>query len=1280
MNLTDLAIQYKTSVVILTIVLAFAGLGSYITLPKESTPQIEIPLIVVTTVYPGVSPGDIETLVTQPIERETQVINGIKEIRSTSTEGVSTVIIEFEPQISIDDAFQKTRDKVDIAKADLPSDVEEPIVSEIDFSEFPIMSINLTGNYSLTKLKELGDDMADEIESVPGILGVDVLGGLEREVKVNVDLNLLKGYNLNFNDIINTIRGENTTIPGGSIDVDRSNYLVRVSGEIDDPRQLENFIVKVPEGLPGETVKPPIYLRDIADVEFGYKERASYSRLTIVKREDAEGIYQPLPDDQIRETDVVTLNVKKRSGENILVAVDGVKEVLDTFPVPEGTLIEITGDTSVEVRTLVSDLENNIISGMFFIILVLLFFLGIRNATLVGMAIPLSMFISFIILQVLGYTMNFIVLFSLIIALGMLVDNAIVIIENIYRFREEGHSNFEAARLATKEVSGAVIASTATTVAAFSPMLFWPGIIGEFMGYLPLTLIITLISSLFVALIINPVLTGIFIRLDGEEAPERSVWSKRISIIATVLVLAMIGLANPITLVVLVVGGGSFYLIHKHLLKPVGDRFVKTGLPRLTGSYKGFLGWMLERDYNVKRPFLRNTFALSVFTVGIIFLIVSAIVSGSLGERSAMITQYPGMALAAIGAIGILIHTMEAFFVGKMGSVRLGLVILAVFGATLLFQVFTGKDIGLEVIGALMLVPFLSIILGLLGKFFLKKDTLILTDNRAKLMNASIGMIFFIGLVFAIAPTGVEFFPPSDPNQIALEIDADLGTNIGTSNRMANTAKNRIDRWLQDQPASKGNVKNVLVQVGVGGDIFFGGGAAGPERAKVTMNMVDFAERDERSSDTIARLREEIGGFPGAEIEISQDSQGPPTGAPVNIEITGEDFETIVEISEYIENTLQQASLSGSIPGLVDIKSNLNSGRPEMKVNIDREKVALFGLTTSQVASTIRTAINGTEASKFRDGEDEYDITVRLNEVDRGDLESLKNMTIAHDGNQVPLVSLADFETGTGLGSVTRLDLQRVVTIRGGVAPGFQAPQVLALVQGELEDYEANLPSGYSLSYTGENEEMDESFAFLTRALLIGLALIFMIMIAQFNKISAPFIIMVAVGLSLLGVLLGLIMTRTSFGLMTFIGVISLAGIVVNNSIVLVDYILQLQERGLSKTQAILEGGATRLRPVLLTALTTILGLIPLTFGLNIDFIGLITELNPDFAIGSANTQFWGPMGIAIISGLSFATFLTLVIVPVMYSLFDSLARKLGEVMKPSSANSEIDFIQASGK
>ncbi|ACY47776.1 efflux RND transporter permease subunit [Rhodothermus marinus] len=1268
MKITDLAIRQRTTVLVLTVLLAVGGLVSYLTIPKESFPSIEIPNIVITTVYPGASPEDIESLITKPIEEELQGITGIDEIRSTSTEGVSTIVVEFMPdQISLDEAFQKVRDKVDIAKAELPEDAEEPIVSEIDLSELPIMTINLAAPYALSRLKEVAEDLSDELEALPDVLEATVVGGLEREVQVNVDRAALQAYNLTFNDVINAIQRENTNLPGGSIDVDRLNYLVRVDGEFEVPEEINNIVIKAPNGK-------PIYVRDVAEVVFGYKERDSYAYLRVLQREE-DGRLVPVHNQSGEPLQVVSLSIRKRSGANILETTEAIRQVLDRFPFPAGTEVVITGDQSEDVRTLVRDLENNIISGLIFVVAVLLFFLGVRTATLVGIAIPLSMFTSFLVFQALGYTLNFVILFSLIIALGMLVDNAIVIVENIYRFREQGYSRFEAARLATAEVGGAVVASTATTVAAFVPMLFWPGIIGEFMSFLPLTLIITLTSSLFVALVINPVLTGYFMRVEGEKAPRPP---RRVRVLAAAVILTLglvLGLANWKTLVVLAVAVPVIYLLHRYIFSPIGNWFIHHGLPGLIQRYRAFLSWMLERDYSVRHALLRNTFALGSFTLGVVLLVLGGGLSALLGGGPAgMVLTVPGTILAVVGLIGIVLHTLETLFLGGWATVRGGLI----FGAVVL--VITGlmylspREVALTTIVELLTLPLLIIVVGLLGALLNRRGRryLILTDNRARLLNSVLGALFAILAMFAIAPTGVEFFPKTDPNQIQVTLTAPLGTNVETTDRIAREALARIEQLLNEHPEDRANVKNIQVNVGVGGDRMFGGGSSKPEVATITLDLVDYEDRAVSSRETLDRLRRQLQGIPGVTIKIDQDNPGPPTGPPVNIEISGPEFTEIVRITQEIKQRLIEAAATGRIPGLVDITDNLNTGRPELRVRIDRERAGRFGLSTQQIASTVRAAINGIEASQYRTGEDEYDITVRLKEADRRSLESLRNLTILHEGQQIPLAAVADFELGGGLGAITRLDLQRVATVSGDVAPGYNAQAVLQQVRQYLADYERSLPPGYHLAYTGENEEQQESFSFLTTALLIGSALIFLIMIAQFNRVSGPFLIMIAVGLSLIGVLLGLILTRTAFGLMTFIGLISLAGIVVNNNIVLIDYTMQLQRRGLSKHDAIIEAGATRLRPVILTALTTVIGLVPLTFGINIDFVGLLINWEPNFQLGSENTQFWGPMGTAIISGLTFGTFLTLVIMPVLYSSFDSVANHLRRFLGRAPVAAEV--------
>ncbi len=799
--------------------------------------------------------------------------------------------------------------------------------------------------------------------------------------------------------------------------------------------------------------------------------------------------------------------------------------------------------------------------------------------------------------------------------------------------------------------------------------------IGEFMSYMPLTLIVTLLCSLFVAIIINPVLTGTFIRLDDESAPVRPKLIKRIAAVTILLVGVILGIANWRTLLVLAAAVPLLYYLHRHVLKPIGDRFMHRVLPANIAWYRNFLNWMLERDYSVPRAMLRNTFSLASFTLGVVFLIIGGIVSSVAGSTAGLILLVPGGVLLLLGVIAILVHSIETTYLGGKTSVRLGL-LFTVLAVLFLGLISLGaKEVDLATIADLVMLPLGIAIIGFAGVLFNRRQRLILTDNRARLLNSSLGMLFAIVFMYVVAPTGVEFFPETDPQQIRVTVTGQLGLNIESSNDLAWAAQSRLDDLLGSNQASKNNVKNLLVNVGVSQDADFGGGTPSPERSRLAMNMIDFEDRDEPSLQTLNRIRDGLQGIPGAEIEISQENMGPPTGAPVNIEISGQDFDEIIRITRDIKQQLVEASETGAIPGLVDVADNLNTGRPELRVHINRLRAAQFGLSTREIASTVRAAVNGIEAGKYRDGDDEYDIVVRLRESDRSSLESLNNLTILDEGTQIPLVAVADLEVSGGFGSITRLDLERVATVAADAAPGFNGQQILAQVQILLADYRAALPVGYQLAYTGENEEQAESFGFLTVVLLIGVSLIFMIMVAQFNRVSSPFIIMVAVGFSFVGVVLGLVLTRTPFGLMTFIGVISLAGIVVNNNIVLIDYTMQLQARGLTKHDAIIEAGATRLRPVLLTALTTILGLIPLTFGINIDFVGLLTNLDPNFQFGSENTQFWGPMGTAIITGLTFATFLTLVIVPVMYSAFDSTANHISRLFRdpdaPSAGNPE---------
>ena len=1096
-RLTSFAVDHPTSIVVLTVILIITGVSSYLSVPKESAPEIVVPNIIVNTIYPGVAPRDIETLITRPLEEDLNTIADVKTITSTSIEGYSSINVEFDAGVDMEEALQQVREKVDLAKPELPAAADEPGIFEINFAEFPIMQVNISGPYSLVRLRDVAEDLQDRLEHIPSVLEVNLAGGLEREVQVDVDLAKLKFYDLAFDDVIDAIRDENVTIPGGSIDVGDLKYLVRVPGEFTTAEPIADIVVKTRNGS-------PIYIRDVATVDFGFKERDSYARL--------DG------------NPVISLAVVKRSGENIIETAEAVRAAIaerePTFP--PGTVVKITSDQSHDIHEMVSSLENNIISALILVVAVLLFVLGVRTAPFVGLAIPLSMLISFSLIQIVGFTMNMVVLFSLILALGMLVDNAIVVVENIYRFRENGFDHVHAAKYATAEVAAPIIASTATTLGAFAPMAFWPGIVGEFMKYLPLTLIITLSSSLFVALVILPTLCSKL--LDTEDVPIAMPRATQVVLIAgAAVVLLAMAAANWLTAVLLLATGGAVYAFHHFVGHPAGHWVMTRGLPALLVQYERFLRWALS-------------------------------------------------------------HRLRM-----------------VFGA--------GASLVLVVV------------------------------------------------VFGRFNAGIEFFPENiPPPTVYVQVEAPLGTRVQQTDGIIRTIEAQLAR-LPGREDFESVVTTVGSQISAG----FGSRGAATHLGTVAVNFADFEDRTTDVFVTLERIREVAGTeIAGAEISVEVQEMGPPTGAPIAIEITGQDPDLLKRFGDQVVNLLENSPIFAELDGL---ESDMAEGRPELVIEVDREKAALYGLTTREIGLTIRSAINGAEASTFRDGKHEYDITVRLAKPYREDLSSLADLTVVADGRQIPLSSVASWTVGKGSGDVLRKDLDRLVTVTADVRAGYNANAVLAEVGDYLSDFAASLPSGYQLRYAGQQEEQQESEAFLMGAFLMAILLIGFILVSRFDSITKPLIILSSVVLSTIGVLIGLMVFRMPFGIiMTGIGVISLAGVVVNNAIVLIDYIDILRTRdGLSRGEAIVRGGRTRFRPVILTAVTTVLGLTPLAIGLNFDFLGLYTVLRPELFWGGEQALWWGPMAIAVIAGLTFATFLTLVLVPVMYSLlddFDDFIRK----------------------
>ncbi len=1093
-RLTSLAVEHSTSVLVLFVFVAVAGLLAYRSIPKESFPEFQMATIAVNTVYPGVSPSDIESLVTRKIEEELNTISDVKELTSTSVEGYSSVMVEFETDTDLNEALQKVREKVDLARPELPSDAEDPFIMEFDMSELPVMQVNLSGGYGLVRLKELGEELQERIESIPAILRVGLRGGLERQVKVDVDLGRLQYYNVSFDDVISAIRQENVNIPGGSIDVNGVKYLVRVDGEFDDPALIRDLVVTTVGGR-------PIYVRDIAAVEFGFAERDTYARL----------------DDE----PVVTLDIVKRSGENIIATSAAVRAEIEAMrPLfPPSTVVSITSDMSDDIGQMVNSLQNNIISGLILIVGVLLFVLGLRTSIFVAISIPTSMFLSFIVIQLLGVSMNMVVLFSLILALGMLVDNAIVIVENIYRFIEEGWTRREACKKATGEVAIPVIAATATTLAAFTPLLFWPGMAGEFMKYLPLTLIVTLSSSLFVALVIIPTLCSIFLNPDGGRPRKLNRNGRILLAVIGAVALAVIAAANPLTADLLIVTAAVAWLLHSLLLDRISRVFMAHGLPRLVVWYEKRLRWALNNR--------------------------AIVLAGSI--------------VALIGTIGL--YTRFA------------------------------------------------------------------------------------------AP--VEYFPEDiPPSVLYVSAEAPVGTSAEVTNGYANRLKAEVG-----QIDGVSDAETIVTTVGAagGGGPMEGSGPSGPEAARITLTMADYQERQFDVFETLATMQERIGtGVAGAEVRVDQVTEGMPTGPPVNIEIAGEDP---VLLQQFAREAIDRIEASPVYPRLVGLKSDMDDARPELRVEVDREKAGLYGLSTNEVGFLVRSAINGLEAAKYRTGNEEFDIVVRLREEDREELSQLAELTVFTEGRQVPLLSVAEWTVDEGYSSIQRKDMDRVATVSAEVVAGFNSNAVRAEVEAVIEDFAAGLPPGYSLEFTGEQEEQQEAAAFLTTAFLAALMLIALILVTQFNSVVKPLIILSSVIMSTIGVLIGLMVFRMPFVIiMTGVGVISLAGIVVNNAIVLMDYIDVLRKRdGLSTYEALVRGGKTRLRPVLLTAITTALGLVPLAIGLNFDFFGLFSSLSPEFYWGGEQAAWWGPMAVAVIVGILFATFLTLILVPVMYSLVADL-------------------------
>jgi multidrug efflux pump len=1094
---TSVAIKYKTSVYVLVFIISVFGLINYYTIPKEQFPEIVIPMINVTAMYQGTSPSDMENLVTRPIEKNLKSISGVEKITSRSAQDISAIIVEFNTGIDLKDAKQRVQDAVDKTKKDLPTDPSffEPSVMEIDLSEIPIQYINLSGDIPLDRLKKYADKMQDRIETLKEITRVEIGGALIREIQVDIDMYKMKAASLTFRDIEQAVSLNNMTVSGGNIDLQQMSRSIRVVGEVTNIDQIKNIILTSGSGA-------IIKLRDVANVRDGFQQPENYARYN--------------------GKNVVTLNVIKKSGQNLLVASDEIKAIIADMQkttLPPNLVVEVTGDQSRYTRNTVNELNNTIILGFIFVIIVLMFFMGIVNAIFVACAVPLSMAIAYIFLPFIGFTMNMLVMFAFIFALGIVVDDAIVVIENTHRIHRLTKMNItDSAKAAAGEVFLPILSGTLTTLAPFLPLAFWPGVVGKFMVYIPVTLMITLIASLVVAYIFNPVFAVDFMKLSDDETP---VNKKKVFKTTGILVL----IALPFYLMGLK-GIGNFtifiavsFLFHELFGYKVIHRFQTRTFPALMRKYESTLKWVLKG----KRP---------------------------------------------------------------------------------------------------------AIILG-----------------------GMVALFFFTMILNNIVKPKVVFFPDNEPNTINTFIKMPIGTQLDVTDSVAHIVEHRIMNVLgENNPIVESVVTNVAF---LASENSFDNSSKSSNLAKIAINFVEFKYRHGQSTGAyLNKLRGALQNIPGAEIVVGKNSNGPPTGAPINIELAGENLielaSTAGQFKRYIDSL--------QIGGIEDLKSDFASSKPELLVVLDRERANTEGITAGVVGDAIRTGQLGKEVSKYREGEDQYSIMLRFDENQRKDLEQLLNLTITYrDMNsgvlrQIPLSVVAHVEYVNSYGQINRLNLKRVITLSSNVLAGYNANLINAQLRKVIPQF--NKVSDIDIRQTGEQEDQQESMIFLSKAMVLCLFLIMFILISQFNSMSKALIIVSEVVFSLIGVLLGyMIFGMTISIIMTGMGIVALAGIVVRNGILLVEFTDVLKEKGVRTRKAIIQGGMTRITPVILTATATILGLIPLAIGMNINFATLLRDLNPQLHFGGDNVMFFGPLSWTIIFGLSFATFLTLVLIPVMYSV-----------------------------
>ncbi len=1122
---TSWAVDNRTAVYVIAILISAFGLYKFNTLPKEQFPDIVVPTISVTTVYVGNSPKDIENLVTRPIEKQLKGISGakVKKINSISQTDYSLIIVEFDTDVKTELAKQKVKDAIDKAKSDLPNNLtSQPNVQEFAFSEMPIMFVNVSGDYDGIKLKQFADKLQDRFEELPEITRAEIVGAPEREIQVNVDPYKMQAARISFMDIENAISRENNDITGGLVEVGTMKRTLKVKGQFKSANDLNEIVVR--SSAQGATV----YLRDIAQIKDTIKEKESYARL------DGKN--------------VVTINIVKRAGENLINAAGKIKDIVakmqENDELPNDLKLVITGDQSKDTATSFNDLVNTIIIGFVLVLVILMFFMGVTNAFFVALSVPLSVFVAFMFLPIADsivgtpVTLNFIVLFALLFGLGIIVDDAIVVIENTHRIYNNGKVKIiRSAKEAAGEVFIPVLAGTATTLAPFFPLLFWKGIIGKFMIYLPTMLILTLAASLIVAFIFNPVFAVSFMKPEGKEFedPKKDIFKKWwfwTCIISGVILhlLGSHGFANFLLFMMILA------VLNRYVFRDVIHTFQTRLLPALMNRYEKLLRWILK------------------------------------GTR-------PAWALVSL---------------------------------FLLFPI--------------------SIIL------------LVARGNNA------------------------TFFPSGDPKFIYVYLKMPPGTDVKKTDSITRLLEQRVYKVLENEkPGAEGSiVESVIANVAnSANNPRDNNRSIQPNLGRIQVSFVEFEKRHGKATKPyLDAIRAKMVGIPGASITVSQEDAGPPTDPPVNIEITGEQFEDIASVATKLSAYLD----TNQVYGIENLKMDVDLNSPEITVKVDREKAMMEGLSTGQIGMEIRTALFGKEVTKLKEGEDEFKIQLRYNELMRNNVTDLMNMRITFmDMNtmrikSIPISAVASIDYTNTSGAVARKNVKRTIQLQSNVLDPSMTAKVNKELGKKIADFKSKtrIPSDIIIRQTGQGEQEAETNQFLGTALSIALGLIFLILVLQFNSLSKPFIVLTEIFFSIIGVLLGYAITgQTIASIMLGVGVIGLAGIVIKNGILLIEFTDELRGRGMKTREAAIQAGKVRIIPVMLTAVATMLGLLPLAVGFNIDFVSFFQHLNPHIFFGGDSVVFWGPLSWTIIYGLIFAFFLTLIMVPSMYIISERLRRPM---------------------